>query len=192
MAHVIRIRVSSYLFMYAVYEKFDETVRQIANGTSTNPTPPSDPVVQALNELDNELQDIILGFNFALSKIRSRGLKVFNLRPLVTASDDDEDDDGFFVVQDNERRIVDLRNADLGDTPLKEGAGRLTLKQEDPTEQKDGENVQILPIPDTQQPQDQAPGFDASKIVIGKGKVQIEEALKDIPLEPSAQNHEEL
>lgn len=179
--------VSTYVTL--VYDRFDETVRQIANGTSTNPMPPSDPVVEALNELNQELQDITLGFNFALSEIRSRGLKVFNLRPMAEAGDEDN---GFFVVKDNERRVVDLRGADLGDIPLKEGTGRLVMKQEDLTEQKDGENDKVLPISDTHPPRDQTSGFDTSKIIIGKDKVQIEEALKDIPLEPSVLNHGEL
>lgn len=166
-------------------------MRQIANGTSTDPKPPFDSVIPALDELEKELNDIILGFNYAMSGIQSHGLRVFNLRPLT---DDGHDDDsgGFFVVRDNEKRVVDLRGVDLGKIELKkEAIGVLPVKGGmEPTTREGG--IGILPVPDIQRPEDSRAGLDASKIVIGKDKVQIEQALKDIPLEPAAQRHEEL
>jgi len=166
-------------------------VRQIANGTSTDPEPPYDSVIPALDELDKELQDIILGFNYAMSGIRSHGLKVFSLRPL-TDDGHDEDNDGFFVVRDNEKRVVDLRGVDLDKIELKkEAVGVLPVKEEmESTTTREG-SIGILPVPDIQ-PEHSKAGFDASKVIIGKDKVQIEQALKDIPLEPAAQRHEEL
>jgi len=168
------------------------TVRQIANGTSADPGPPSDSVIPALDELDKELHDIILGFNYAMSEIRSHGLRVFSLRPL-TDGGHDEDNDGFFVVRDDERRVVDLRGVDLGKIELKkEAVGVLPVKEEmESTTAREG-SIGILPVPDIQRPEDSREGLDASKVIIGKDKVQIEQALKDIPLEPATQRHEEL
>jgi hypothetical protein len=174
-----------------VHDSFDVTARQIVNGTSTDPTPPSDPVLEALNELDRDLQHIIVGFNYALSRMRTNSRKIFNTRPL-NSEGDDEDEDGFFVVKDNEKRIVDLRGVDLGKVEMKkESVGVLPIKQHDDVKDKQ-ENVGILPVPDVQLPGNGEFGFDPSRIIIGKDKVQIEEALKDIPLEPPAQRHTEL
>ena len=174
-----------------MHDSFDITVRQIANGTSTDPTAPSNPVLEALDELDKDLQDIILGFNYALPGMRSHGLKVFSSRTLDDEGDDDNDD-GFFVVRDNERRVVDLRGVDLGKIELKkEAVGTIPIKQ-DGNEFEGEDSVGILPVPDAQLPAGSGSSFDASKIIIGKDKVQIEEALRDIPLEPPAQRHTEL
>ena len=173
-----------------MHESFEIIVRQIANGTSTNPTPPSDPVVEALDELDRELQDLILGFNYALSGMRLQGLQIFNSRPL--AHEGNEDHDGFFVVRDNEKRVVDLRGVDLGEVELKkEAVGLLPIKQDSDEAKESEERVGILPIPDAQVPENSESGFDASKIIIGKDKVQVEEALRDIPLKPPALRHAE-
>jgi len=173
-----------FLICCPVYDTFGVTARQIANGTSTDPHPPSDPVLEALDELDSDLQDIILGFNYALSGMRSHGLKVFNLNG--------EGNDGFFVVKDNEKRIDDLRGVDLGKVELKkEAVGILPAKQVDHGIKGAEDSVGILPVPDAQLP-DSESGFDASKVIIGKDKVQVEEALRDIPLEPPSQRHTEL
>ena len=169
-----------------VYDSFAITVRQITNGTSTDPIPPSDPVVVALDDLDRDLQDIIIGFNYALSGMRSRGLKVFNSRPLNGENNDEEHGDGFFVVKDDEKRVVDLRGVDLSKIEMKKEAVGIL-----PTKRDSDESIGILPIPN-EQPDDSDSGLDASKIIIGKDKSQVEEALRDIPFKPPANRHTEL
>lgn len=123
--------------------------------------------------------------------MRSHGLKVFNSRPL---NDEDNDhNDGFFIVKDNEKRVDNLRGVDLGKVELKkEAVGFLPIKHDDKGIKGAEDSVRILPVPDAQLPEDRESGFDASKVIIGKDKVQVEEALRDIPLRPSAQWHTEL
>ncbi|KAF8903508.1 hypothetical protein CPB84DRAFT_1845800 [Gymnopilus junonius] len=162
------------------FEAYEQKAYRIANGTSY--VSPADPVVDLLNQLDAELQDVVLGFEVAVGRVRAEGVKVFSL------AEGDDEHDGFFVVQDGQVRRDDLRGMDLGAAGIKkpEGAGVVNIGEKE-------EEVRILPIDPN--PPSQGEGsaegeFDASKVVIGKDKVQIEQALKDIPVEPP--RHEEL
>jgi hypothetical protein len=119
--------------LHIAYEKFDETMRTIQNGT--HPQPPVDPVTSALDRLQEEL---VVAINAVETRIHAVGAKARN---------------EVFV---------------LGDTTVPSGP-----------------EVSILPI-DTDSPaspEGQQGESDASQVVLGKDKVQVEEALKDIPVE---------
>lgn len=98
-------------------------------------------------------------------------------------------EDGFFIVKDGQVHKDDLRGVDMGGLGLtkeKEGVvGGVKLASED--------EVKILPInPDGAVSTEDGQSLDASKIFVGKDRVQIEQALSDNPLDPAASRHEEL
>lgn len=100
-------------------------------------------------------------------------------------TDVDDDDGGFFVVNDGQVRKDDLRGVDLGKLGLASGVAPVPSGDE-------GEEARILPIDPVDIPKEGENVVDTSTIVIGKDPVQIQEALKDIPLEPASVRHEEL
>lgn len=161
------------------FERYEHVAYAIQNGTSADPPSPPAPLVPALDTLHNELQDIVLGFSVALGGLRSEAAKVFSQRT------DAEDDDGFFVVNDGQVRKDDLRGVDLGKLGLASGVAPVPSGDE-------GDEVRILPIDPVDIPKEGENVVDASTVVIGKDPVQIQEALKDVPLEPASVRHEEL
>ncbi|KAF5316085.1 hypothetical protein D9619_006580 [Psilocybe cf. subviscida] len=168
-------------------EDFEQTAYALQNGTVLPDVRPPipDPIVPALDTLHNDLQDVVAGFQVALGSVRGESSKVFSIFP----AESDEDEDGFFVIKDGQVRKDDLRGVDMGGLGLtkeKEGVvGGVKLTSED--------EVKILPIiPDGTVDTENGQSVDASKIIIGKDAVQIEQALSDIPLEPAASRHEEL
>ncbi|KAF4610964.1 hypothetical protein D9613_006694 [Agrocybe pediades] len=170
-------------------EAYQEKALAMQNGTDADA--PDDPIVTDLNLLDGELQDVILGFQVALGAVRGEAGKVFSVRE----GSEVEDEDGFFVVRDGQVRKDDLRGVDLGtlDVKKKEGAGVVGVHSQQEEEKEDGE-VRILPIdpvsPGKEEEKEDG-AFDASEIVIGKDAVQIEQALKDVPLVVSSPSSEE-
>jgi len=158
----------------------------------TDPNAPDDPIVTDLNLLDGELQDVILGFQVALGSAKGDATKLFSIR-----EDAEDEDSGFFVVNDGQVRKDDLRGVDLGqlDVKKKEGAGVVEVHQPGAEATEDNGEVHILPIDPVVPPSEEEDnsGFDASKIIIGKDPVHIEEVLKDIPVESSStDSHDEL
>ncbi|PPQ65514.1 hypothetical protein CVT24_010810 [Panaeolus cyanescens] len=190
-----------------VYENYTQVAYQLQNGTEVSvsfsnfpvpldlPSTPADPLVPVLDQLYSELQDIVLGFNIALNNVRVKALKVFSLRPKIALDENGEvtgasadDDDGFFVVKDGQRRRDDLRGVDLEGLKIAtpKGSGKLDTAEDEKEEQ-----VVILPIGDGEERKSDDE-FDPSTIIVGKDKVQVQEALKDVPVEPAASRHEEL
>ena len=162
------------------FERYEQVAYAIQNGTSVDPPSPPAPLVPALDILHNELQDIVLGFSVALGGLRSEAAKVFSQR---TGTKDD--DSGFFVVNDGQVRKDDLRGVDLGKLGLASGVPPVPSSDE-------GDEVRILPIDPVDIPNEDESVVDASTIIVGKDPVQIQQALKDVPLEPAAVRHEEL
>lgn len=161
------------------------TARLLQNGTEVPepaPLPPADPIVPALDVLHNELQDVIVGFNVALGPIRGSASHIFGVRASSADDDDDDEDSGFFVVRDGEVRRDDMRGVDFGALGLenKEGAGAVKVK--------DADEVKILPIG----PGGDGEALDPATIFVGKDRVQVEQALGGVPIEPAAVRHEEL
>jgi hypothetical protein len=66
---------------------FTELVASIQNGS--HPSPPIDPIPDALYELQLELQDVIAGFETRLRRIKRNGLKSFGSLPEDTMDDDE-------------------------------------------------------------------------------------------------------
>jgi len=165
-------------------ERYNHHAASIQNGTSVDPPSPNNIVVEALDALDADQQEIILGFQVALSDLKSRALKLFSVYTGKAAEDDDS---GFFVVRDGQPRKDDLRGVDLESLSFKVG--------DEKTEKgAQGQDVHILPIGDEEPPvMIGNPAFDASQIIISKTPEQVEEALKNAPpVEDVRSRHEEL
>ncbi|KAH9479699.1 hypothetical protein JR316_0008294 [Psilocybe cubensis] len=171
-------------------EAFEQTAYGMQNNTLENA--PRDPIMPLLDSLDLDMQDVVAGFQVALGSIRGDAMKVYS----VGLGQAEEDDSGFFVVNDGQVRRDDLRGVDFGDLGLKkktEGAGVVKIRSDavggDSENQGKDDEVHILPIDPSVPTKEDSTTFDASKVVIGKDKVQIEQALKDVPVEHV---HEEL
>lgn len=171
-------------------EAFEQTAYGMQNNTLENA--PRDPIMPLLDDLDQDTKDIVAGFQIALGKVRGDAAKVYS----VNLGQVDDVDSGFFVVNDGQVRKDDLRGVDFGDLGLKktEGAGVVKLRTDDGSKSAGGEGkrdeeVHILPIDSNLPVKEDQTVFDASKVIIGKDKVQIEQALKDVPVEHV---HEEL
>lgn len=82
-------------------------------------------------------------------------------------------------------RKDDLRGVDLGKLGLASGVPPVPSSDE-------GDEVRILSIDPVDIPNEDEGVVDASTIIVGKDPVQIQQALKDVPLEPAAVRHEEL
>ncbi|KAF9482604.1 hypothetical protein BDN70DRAFT_990961 [Pholiota conissans] len=179
------------------FENYEQTAHALQNGTALPapaPQPPTDPILPALDALHAELQDVILGFSVALGPVRSEAARVFSVRRFTDedAEGDDEEDSGFFVVRDGEVRKDDLRGVDLGKLGIEKKVGAGVVKGASGGEEKEkaDDEVRILPI--GARPGQEGEALDPSTIVIGKDRVQVEEALGSVPLEPAAARHEEL
>ena len=171
-----------------MFQAYEDLAHTLQNGTELPepaPLPPVDTIVPALDKLHNELQDVILGFNVALGPIRSVATRVFSVRS--SPEDADEEESGFFVVRDGEMRRDDMRGLDIDALRIekKEGAGAVRLKEEDADDE-----VRILPIGPG--PGGEGEALDPGMIFVGKDRVQVEQALGGVPLEPAAARHEEL
>jgi len=131
-----------------------------------------------------------MGFNHALSGLRAKAAAIHSLRP-----QGEEKEDGFFVVNDGQKRKDDLRGVDLGKIelkkevvdilPVKDTAGPAKVEEETAKE----EALRALAAVENAKNQGL---FDAEKVIIGKDSVQVEQALKDVPVEPAQLRHEEL
>lgn len=76
------VRIGSFfMFIYSIlilsieYKEFREYAFTIQNGT--HPSPPINPVVSALNDLQSELEDIVVGFETRLRRIKREGERAF-------------------------------------------------------------------------------------------------------------------
>ena len=129
-----------------------------------------------LDKLQEELGDVVLGFQVALGGPKSRAREVFS----IYGVDDEKKDEssGFFSIKHGEkegRRADDMRGI---------------LK-----EQGEEEEVRILPIEPSPPPVPGKPAdseevvVDVADVLVGKSAEQIERDLKDVPL---VQVHEEL
>ena len=128
-----------------------------------------------LDKLQEELGDVVLGFQVALGGPKSRAREVFS----VYGVEDEKEDgsSGFFSIKHGEkegRRVDDMRGI------LKE---------------QGEEEVRILPIEPSLPPVHGKPAdseevvVDVADVLVGKSAEQIERDLKDVPL---VQVHEEL
>ena len=128
-----------------------------------------------LDKLQEELGDVVLGFQVALGGPKSRAREVFS----VYGAEDEkkEESSGFFSIKHGEkegRRVDDMR-------------GMLKEQGE--------EEVRILPIEPSLPPVHGKPAdseevvVDVADVLVGKSAEQIERDLKDVPL---VQVHEEL
>lgn len=146
---------------------------------NTHPTTPTpDPLLPVLDKLQEELGDVVLGFQVALGGPKSRARQVFS----VYGAEDEKKDEssGFFSIKHGEkegRRVDDMRGV---------------LKEQGKEKE---EVVRILPIDEPSPPGPGQPAdseevvADIADVLVGKSAEQIERDLKDIPL---VQVHEEL
>ena len=127
-----------------------------------------------LDKLQEELGDVVLGFQVALGGPKSRAREVFSVYGAEAETGDESS--GFFSIKHGEkegRRVDDMRGV---------------LKEQD-------EEVRILPIEPSLPPVHGKPAdseeavVDVADVLVGKSAEQIERDLKDVPL---VQVHEEL
>ncbi|KAI0316770.1 hypothetical protein OF83DRAFT_1125077 [Amylostereum chailletii] len=66
-------------------ENFAEDSMAMQNGT--HPSPPANPVLSALEELESEVEDVVMGFQTRLRRIRRSGERIFGVLPPETEED---------------------------------------------------------------------------------------------------------
>ncbi|TFK25091.1 hypothetical protein FA15DRAFT_668796, partial [Coprinopsis marcescibilis] len=154
------------------WETFTHTATAIQNGTFVPPgiyeeseaqTPIPDPLIVALDNLQAEFNDITVGFGQAIkgTKIKADGV----------LSGRDAGEDGFFSVKhekgervDDMRQFIAQQDKDKAEgKPLSVGGGK--------------EPVAVLPV--NPKPTD-AVADDFSRVLVGKDKVQVEEAVRGV------------
>ncbi|KAJ3501606.1 hypothetical protein NMY22_g18867 [Coprinellus aureogranulatus] len=123
-----------------------------------------DPLVAALDNLQRELDDIVAGFGYSLSGLKSRA------KSILATSEADAESEGTFAIKRKKGELVD----DMRGIPGYEPTGSAPA----------AETVTILPIspPSGGTGEGSADGdeqkvADAAKIFVGKAKVQVEEAI---------------
>ncbi|KAF8998506.1 hypothetical protein BDQ17DRAFT_1543946 [Cyathus striatus] len=177
---------------------FEQTARSLQN--STHPAHPSDPVLGALNALEREMQDVVAGFNVRIAELASLGRGVFS--PFV----DGEEEETMYSVKDVPKDDVEGVNGAgvlLGGKEVVGGLDVSSSQEEEeqvvlglgeapaaPLEGKKTEEEEpkfsILPVADEQVEKSENENVvDASKIVIGKSKEEVEGVLGGV-------SHEEL
>ena len=62
-------------FLNKEFKKYLNVAASIQNGT--HPSPPINPVATALNDLQSELEDIVVGFETRLRRIKRAGERAF-------------------------------------------------------------------------------------------------------------------
>jgi hypothetical protein len=70
------------------FENFEQKAHAIQNGTSIEPPSPPNPVIPVINDLLEEVQTVILGFNFALGNVRNTIPELFSIHESVPERDD--------------------------------------------------------------------------------------------------------
>lgn len=158
--------ISLFLFspFVVVSERFTSLALSLQNGT--HPSPPEDPIVSALDEMQVEAQDVVRGFVTRLNVIMGKGREIFGTVPSPTP---------------------ETANEPAGGNGHEEQKQNTEVTEEAPEEEEKW--VSILPIPtDTSAPVDEA--VDPAQVFIGKSKEQILEALGKA--EQGEHLHEEL
>jgi hypothetical protein len=158
------------LTCFSVYEHFERVALGIQDGTYTPedgeeafPTPGPDPLVGALDKLQAELDDIVLGFQVSLGPIKKRGIKVFSERRYKNyegRENDADDNEGFFSIKREKGELVD----DMRGMPEYQGEAKKPV-------------VSILPVGPGSNDEQEQRVKDASGILIGKDPIQVAEAV---------------
>ncbi|KAJ2929468.1 hypothetical protein H1R20_g7625, partial [Candolleomyces eurysporus] len=162
-----------YHHLMRTYERFERIALAIQDGTYTPEdgekpfqTPGPDPLVGALDKLQAELDDIVLGWQVSLGAIKKRGIKIFSERRYKNyegREGDADDNEGFFSVKREKGELVD----DMRGVPGYQGEAKKPI-------------VSILPVGpggDKDEQERQQRVDDASAILIGKDPVQVAEAV---------------
>ncbi|KAF8880194.1 hypothetical protein BD779DRAFT_1549903 [Infundibulicybe gibba] len=94
------------------YEKFDGQIRSMQNGT--HPSPPADPLIPALDELERDMQDVIAGFQARVRTIRGEIESAFTARSVdEDPSDTPEPADDVTTASDADEPRVSILPIDL-------------------------------------------------------------------------------
>jgi hypothetical protein len=143
---------------------FTDLAKSIQNGS--HPSPPIDPVPNAMHELELELSDVITGFETRFRRIKRNGFKALDSFPEETI-DKEEAEQGTESPQSPEVLVVPLPGGEsyLG-TPVF-GNDPSTAELPD---------VSILPIPGDES-SSATPVLGNEFQVVGRGKAEVEEAL---------------
>jgi hypothetical protein len=78
----------------------------VQNGS--HPSPPINPVLPAIEDLQNEVQDVVVGFETRLRRIKRTGERAFGSAPESEARDDPDDETvSVLPIEDESRKRVD-------------------------------------------------------------------------------------
>jgi hypothetical protein len=77
---------------HIAYDRFDQTVRSLQNGT--HPDAPTDNLIPILDNLDHEVQNMILGFTVKMDFIIREGDRLFNNDAELMPEQEIEPEDG--------------------------------------------------------------------------------------------------
>lgn len=183
----------------AEYERFDEFVRLVQNGTHTEPPP--DPVIDGLDKLQLEQEDLLTGFRQRLRSLHLKALdEVFVEKEVPKTEEAGEPQASILPIGSPDASDILVQVDASTSTPGLErspeasaldgssvviGKDRIAVEQalkdipvEDPV-------MSILPIETPSASESLSEEFDASQIILSKDKVQVEEALKDRVVEES-------
>ncbi|PIL25167.1 hypothetical protein GSI_13056 [Ganoderma sinense ZZ0214-1] len=147
---------------YQDWQRYHDLVRRSENFTAhahsvqdgSHPSPPINPVTVAIKELQDEVDDVIAGFNARLRKIKRSGARVFGS---PVPADEEEQVDESASPADDEGGV---RNVLVG-----RGKGV-------------AESASVLPVEDPEQAE--TPEGWVRNVVVGRGKGEVEAALNRV------------
>ncbi|KAH9987154.1 hypothetical protein BJV74DRAFT_842836 [Russula compacta] len=141
---------------------FTDLAMSIQNGS--HPSPPINPISDAMQELQTELQDVIAGFETRYRRIKRHGFKAFDSPPSDKIGEEEVEQ----VIESPEPP-----EASIFPTPGDQyNLGTPVVESESPVA---APQVSILPIPEDES-DPVTPIFGSEFPVIGRGKAEVEEA----------------
>ncbi|KAI1793491.1 hypothetical protein LXA43DRAFT_217959 [Ganoderma leucocontextum] len=158
---------------YQDWQRYHDLIRRSENFTAhahsvqdgTHPSPPINPVTVVIKELQDEVDDVIAGFNARLRKIKRSGARVFGSP--VPADEEEQEDESVSIlpIEDSEQTETpgeaSIRNVAIG-----RGKGEVDAPS-------------ILPIEDSEQTETRGEA-SIRNVAIGRGKGEVEAALNRV------------
>ncbi|KAF5338636.1 hypothetical protein D9611_012758 [Ephemerocybe angulata] len=160
------------------YENFEQEAAQRVHNSS-NPTAPDntttslllrlpewpeftvpDPLVAALDKLQTEMDEIVAGFGFALSSLKSKAREVFSV---YNFDDEEKESEGFFSVKRERGELVD----DMRGMPGYDSGAPGGLEERREEERREGEEEESV-------------GESFGRVVVGKDAGVVRENLRAV------------
>ncbi len=146
---------------FAGSENFTAHAHSVQDGS--HPSPPINPVAVAIQELQDEVDDVIAGFNARLRKTKRSGARVFGS---PVPADEAEEDESASVPPNEDAEQTDTTNeGSVRNVVVGRGKGVT-------------ESASILPVEDPEQTET-TEGW-VRNVVVGRGKGEVEAALNRV------------